>query len=74
MNDANWACLISKPEKVKEFSNTDLVYYHGIVAQAYLNDSRMLPGGYRSAVKKLYLEIGEELMRRLGSAERKQSA
>lgn len=74
MSDINWASLISKPEKVREFSNTDLVYYHGIVAQAYLNDSRMLPGGYRSAVKKLYFEIGEELMRRLGSAEREQSA
>lgn len=65
MSDVNWASLLSKPEKVQTLSDSDLVYYHGIVAQAYLNDSRMLPRGYRNSVGKLYTSISEELMRRL---------
>lgn len=67
MSDVNWARLLTKPEEVKDFSNSDLIYYHGIVAQAYLNNSSMLPGGYRSATRLLYFAINEELMARLSA-------
>lgn len=65
MSDVNWAKLLSKPEEVRGFSNADLIYYHGIVAQEYLNNPTMLPGGYRSAIRTLYFAINEELMNRL---------
>lgn len=66
MSDINWAKLISHPETVKDLSNTELIYYHGVVAQNYYNVNTMLPGGYISAIRRLYLCLNEELMRRLG--------
>ena len=65
MSDANWASLLTKPEKVANFDNSKLIYYHGVVAQAYYNNDQMLPGGYISAIRNLYLKLNEELMNRL---------
>ena len=67
MSDVNWASLISKPQKVFDLENADLINYHGLVAQVYFNNSNMLPAGYRSAVTNLYLTINEELMRRMSA-------
>ena len=65
MSDVNWAKLISKPEEVKRLTDVDLIMYHGIVGHSYYNNDEMLPGGYRSAVQKLYFSLNEELMRRM---------
>ncbi len=65
MSDVNWAKLISKPEEVKRLADVDLIMYHGIVGHSYYNNDEMLPGGYRSAVQKLYFSLNEELMRRM---------
>ena len=70
MSDVNWARLLTKPEEVRGFSNKDLVYYHGIVAQAYYNNTVMLPNGYSSSVRNLYCTFNEELMNRLSCSER----
>ena len=65
MSDVNWAKLISKPDMVKNMPDVDLIFYHGVVGHSYFNNDEMLPGGYRSAVQKLYFAINEELMNRL---------
>lgn len=70
MSDVNWAKLLTKPEEVRGYSNSDLIHYHGIVGQAYYNDTAMLPGGYKSSVRNLYFAINEELMNRLSACER----
>lgn len=70
MSDVNWAKLLTKPEEVRGLSNTDLVYYHGVVAQAYHNNTVMLPSGYSSSVRNLYFTFNEELMNRLSTCEK----
>ena len=64
-NDVKWASLLTKPEKVSDFSDVDLIYYHGVVAQEYLNNSSMLPKGYKASIQQLYYAINQELLGRL---------